>query len=404
MDVIRPFTKVTVSIANLCLSLVTCFLYRFKPQVNPKSILVFRSSRLGDFICAIPAFTLLRKRYPKAHIALLTFASLNPANWKRGDVPVWVELCRGQFDEIIAFSGPEIAYLEAMKNLRQRIRNLDPDLCFILPFSWEGTVSKLKKLLFLRYLGVNRNVFGWRVRRARLFKVASFRYGDNVHEVLAPLEALQEYKLVGHCEEGEIEFAITTDERDRSFVEKIWKEYGLADRHVIAVFPGGAFEHKRWPIANFQTLCRLLLTSYPVHIVVIGGPNEQELGEELRGICPQRIFNLVAKTSLGQTVEILRRSDLFIGNDSGPAHLATAVGTKCVTLFSSIEFPGSWEPWNSRETSMRHSVPCEFCFSFDHCPTGTMACIRGITVEEVFRTCEQVLNKQRVPSYEHLAD
>lgn len=172
---------------------------------------------------------------------------------------------------------------------------------------------------------------------------------------------------------------------------------------IITLFPGGTFKHKQWPIYNFQILCSLLLESYPVFIVIIGGPKEWKLGEQIKCVCPDRILNLAGNCNIRQTAEILRRSILFIGNDSGPAHLAAAVGTSCVTIFSAIEYPGSWDQLNSESVSLRHSVPCQFCFSFTHCPNGTEACIKGITINEVFNACKQLISRKKITLNEHLA-
>jgi lipopolysaccharide heptosyltransferase III len=81
-------------------------------------------------------------------------------------------------------------------------------------------------------------------------------------------------------------------------------------------------------------------------------------------------------------LELLRRCALYIGNDSGPAHIAAVVGTPCLTLFSSVLFPGIWELWGEGNVSLRR-LDSEFCLCEDYCPRGTMECIREIKVEEV---------------------
>jgi len=173
-------------------------LFHPNSQLDPNSILILRSSRLGDFVCAIPAFSLIRKNFPKTHILLLTFQSLNPFNWKKNkeENSEWVTLAEELFDEIIALRGPEILKINQIKKLRHRIKELSPELCFILPFQWQGLISKLKNLFFLKCLGVKGNVYGWRIRRLHFFKQIHYRNGENVHAVIAALEPLIDYGLI----------------------------------------------------------------------------------------------------------------------------------------------------------------------------------------------------------------
>jgi len=74
-------------------------------------------------------------------------------------------------------------------------------------------------------------------------------------------------------------------------------------------------------------------------------------------------------------------------------HLASAVGCPCVTLTSSIEYPGCWEPWNSREYSIRHFVNCAPCFSYEKCPIETQDCIKSIGLNEVLQMVHVVLDR-----------
>ena len=401
----RALIKIIINIQNLILSIIKFIFYHSNKELEPKSIFILRSSRLGDFVCAIPAFSLIRKSFPKAHILLLTFTSLNPLNWKknREENSEWVKLAEELFDEIIALRGPEILKINRIKKLRHRIKELSPELCFILPFQWQGFITKLKNLIFLKFLGVRGNVYGWRVRRLPLFKKIHYRNGENVHAIMAALEPLIEYGIINSYNQNVIKFNVTIYGNDKKVVDKIWKEYGLIQCPIIALFPGGTFKHKQWPVYNFQILCSLLLKSYPVFIIIIGGPREWQLGERIKCVCPDRIINLAGSCNIRQTAEILRRSILFVGNDSGPAHLAAAVGTSCVTIFSAIEYPGSWDQLNNESVILRHSVPCQFCFSFTHCPKGTEACIKSITINEVFYACKQLISRKKITLNENLA-
>jgi len=101
--------------------------------------------------------------------------------------------------------------------------------------------------------------------------------------------------------------------------------------------------------------------------------------------------DMTGRTSVTQLAALLSRCRLFVGNDSGPAHLASAVGCPAVTVTSALDFPGRWEPWNSRGRIARVRIACEFCLSLTSCPLQTNACITSVDPQEVLRLCCQVL-------------
>ncbi len=355
-------------------------LFRHKASQDPANILVLRSGTIGDFVCCLPALSFLRQRFPGAKICLLTTPSGNPKNWGKDFIAGALILTDSSLvDCRIVFYGDEIKSFKRMFSLRQQIRSLNPELTFIIPQTGERLSSRFKKVIFLRFLGVCSNISGYSLEKSfNLFRKVQFSDGGFDHQVTTALKA------VGASVHERVAFPISIPVAVKDRIDQLWKECELQNKHlVIALFPSGKFEHKRWPLENFSSLCKTLATELNASIVVLGGPQDKRIAARLVATCPALLVNLTGKTSLVETAELLRRCDLYIGNDSGPAHIAAAMGTPCVTLFSSILFPGIWEPWGEQNTAIRHRVPCEYCFSEDHCPIGTKECITGITVDEV---------------------
>ncbi|MBI4461812.1 MAG: glycosyltransferase family 9 protein [Acidobacteria bacterium] len=360
----------------------------------PESILVLRPSAIGDFVCALPALHVLRKRFPQSRITLLTTPTANPKYWDVVREAGGSELASPSLvDTTISFYAWGLRQPAHWQELRCVIGQLNPDLTYVLPFSGEPFSNRLKKLLFLRVLGVRRNVYGYRMCNTLGFlRTAQFRQAGYPHQVTAALEAVNQGPGTNH--DSEIVFSLDRHEDDRRVIDRLWAEHGLPGQGpIIALSPGGRFAHKRWPLENFCVLCEALVRELDARIVVIGGREDRAVGEALQASDRERIHNFAGWASLRQTVEILRRCHLYVGNDSGPAHLAGAVGVPCVTIFSGVTFPGLWEPWGRRNVALRHSVACEYCFSEGHCPRATMACIKGITTAEVLAACcEQLEN------------
>jgi ADP-heptose:LPS heptosyltransferase len=100
---------------------------------------------------------------------------------------------------------------------------------------------------------------------------------------------------------------------------------------------------------------------------------------------------LAGRLDLAGTAAIIARSALFVGSDSGLAHLAVALGVPTVVLFGPSDSL-KWGTENSRHAVVRHDLPCAPCFIFGyHKPCRTIACMKGISVDDVLRACEAVL-------------
>jgi ADP-heptose:LPS heptosyltransferase len=339
-------------------------------------VLVLRSSRFGDFINAMPALYALRKALPGSRVVLLTLPSGNRASASDASDTGYLGLLEeGIVDSLQEFRRADVFDMEGLARLRRVVREASPDMTLIMPFSGESAGSMAKKLLFLRLIGVGKNVYGWR-------GVKGGPCGGALHQVFGPLGALAEAGI--DCgTEDDVEFPVRSDPAASRRVELLWEKHGLTGRDVVAVFPGGTYGHKRWPLWNFRHLVRELIKRHGACVVLVGGAGERTLCGTLARPLREGLVNLAGELDYLCLAEVFRRCALFIGNDSGPAHLASAVKTPCITIFSSIHKPGVWEPWNSRARAVREPVPCGGCRSERTCPKGTMECINRISVGRV---------------------
>jgi heptosyltransferase-2 len=380
-------------LSNLVLELVVKLLFPGRTVKIPRRILVLRSGMIGDFVCCLPALSVLRKRYPQSTIALLTMPTGNPRYWGKGftvGASLLTDVENSVIDRVIAIRGEELKSISLLRSLREEIKAYAPDLAVPLPQTGERLFNMLRKMLFLRLLGVRSSLLGYRLDKPfTVFRNAQFAHGGFKHQVVTAWEA------VAGSKQDKIEFPIRIPQTTRDKVAAVWQKLGLeATDFVVGLFPGGKYEHKRWPVEKFAVLCEQFATESSVSFVVFGELQERPLAEFLQALCRAPLVNLVGQTSLLETAEFLRRCDLYIGNDSGPAHLAAAMGTPCVTLFSSILFPRIWDPWGNRNITIRHAVSCQYCFSEHRCPRGTMECIRGISVQEVVDATKPYLQKK----------
>ncbi|RPH41481.1 MAG: lipopolysaccharide heptosyltransferase II, partial [Planctomycetota bacterium] len=165
-----------------------------------------------------------------------------------------------------------------------------------------------------------------------------------------------------------------------------WAEEKMPGGPWIGINPGATYgAAKQWFPDRFIDLGRKL--SERGKLVVVGGPAEQELGEKVAkgvgGIC------IAGRTSVTQLAAAIARCRLFVTNDTGPMHVADAVGTPMVAIFG----PTDWivtPPFGKNHTIVRHEIECSPCLK-RVCPLGHHECMKKIDVGQVLRACEAKL-------------
>ena len=150
---------------------------------------------------------------------------------------------------------------------------------------------------------------------------------------------------------------------------------------LLAVHLGAGNAAKRWPTGSWQRLIDQFIES-GWRIVVVGGIEDAHLSRVL--VAHDRMRDWTGSLTVTQTTALLERADLFIGSDSGPAHLAASTGTLSVILFSGTNQPGQWRPWSRHSLVLRHRVPCQPCHQ-KVCPLANHPCMSELSVDRVYR-------------------
>ena len=159
----------------------------------------------------------------------------------------------------------------------------------------------------------------------------------------------------------------------------------------IAIQPGARWSNKRWPVEYFARLVRLLAGQFPeVRFAILGGAEDKPLGGIVADADPERCFNLCGQTSLPEMVEWVRLCDLMITNDTGPMHVAAALGKPLVALFGPTE-PRRTGPYRQLDSVLRIDLPCSPCLK-SYCTYGKPnECLNAISPATVFEFACQKL-------------
>ena len=300
-------------------------------------ILIIKPSSLGDVVHALPTVNLIRRRFPDAHISWLINDALTSL---LNHSPI--------INEVIRFPRHQYTKLPALiSRLRQNRFDIVIDLQGLLR---SGLMTWLTRAP--RRIGLSDAREG-----------ARFFYNEIVD--VPQTHAVDRYLCAARhlgCEAIPIEFPLG--------VSAPIKSEGL-----IAVNPSARWETKLWGNDHFAELVRRLPRD---RVVLTGSSAERDTIEQIA----QGNRNLAGQTDLFQLAELYRRCAVVITNDSGPMHVAAAVGTPVVAIFGPTD-PTLTGPYGNHHVVLRAGIPCSPCFK-GHCTNPVlMECMKLITVEQV---------------------
>ena len=169
---------------------------------------------------------------------------------------------------------------------------------------------------------------------------------------------------------------------DDAGVDQLVRQLGIpTDRSWVVVQPGARYWFKAWPPERFAQLADRLNDRFGCQVLVGGSAHEVTLAQEVVDHAKSRPLNIAGRSDVRTLAALLKRSALFVGNDTGAMHIAAAVGTPVVGLFGPSN-PAEWGPRGGRAETIYKGLDCRVCFH-PTCRRGEGNCMKLITVEEV---------------------
>ena len=320
-----------------------------------EKILVFSFSFIGDAVLSTAVISPLRQRFPNAKITFLV--GVRAFNLLAADP---------QIDQVLVYDNlGEHAGWRGKIRLIQFLRRERFDL-----------VIDLRDSLWSRFVGGKH--WGMRSR------------GKNTHAVTRYLNVFQRHGLDVDGARPQLQFTAPNLEKRDAFL----MENGI-DRHqvLIGIHPGGNWVYKLWEPENFAQIADRLCEKWNAQILLFAGPNERQLQAKVAKLMHRRPI-CVKEDDLCQVAGLIAACDFYIGNDTGPMHIAVAVGTPVVALFGSTNHHRSG-PYGEEHIIVRSGVelgcnPCHPGKRPGGCGKGSCAVIEAITVEQVFNAAEKL--------------
>jgi len=348
----------------------------------PRRILVLRMDLIGDLVLSLTIVRLLKKTYPEAEIDLLAL----PASAK-------VITADPDIHEVITYD-PNIwrrpqallrsANWRGVRTLRQRLKERNYDLAVSVFGPWAALLALLS--------GAQRRLgFGQESYPGLMTDNVAGRHWDprdHIHEVDYCLR-LAEAAGATPAPQDRIP-VLYVSEQTSAEVEQILAQNAIPTTGPLIAchVSSNNGQSKRWPIPYWARLCDHLIREDGATIIFTGAPDDQPLITQImtRMHEEEQAFNLAGKTSLTQLAGLLQRVDLLLTGDSGPMHIAAAVGTELIAIHGPTD-PALSGPISPKAIVLKDDIWCSPCYTAQGLPADcrffTTQCMKNMTPERV---------------------
>lgn len=343
-----------------------------------KNILIAKPSSLGDIVLALPALTALRKSFPNAKISWLVRPEFAPLLENHPHLTEVIPFDRKFLGK--AWFHPRA--FGALVSLIGRLRRGRFDVAF----DFQG----LFRTAILAWLSGCKKRIG--MANAREF--ASLLYTDKVPPDPQNPHLVDYYMRMiraAGASQTSVEFVFPQDRVAADSVANLLASHGVAGGSYAVIVPGSAQADKCWPVERFAILAEKVSSQFGLPIVAAGTASEAALVETLKQKAHVPVANLAGQTSLRELVALLRAARLVVSNDTGPGHIAAALGMPLALMFSWSN-PARIAPYGRTECMVANEP---YSRGSKIRSTDPEHDIRAITVEQVYKKiCEQLAPKR----------
>lgn len=350
----------------------------YKEILSPKKIIVRMPNWIGDLVMATPILTDLRKAFPEAEITAMCRSPLEEL------------LCEDpEIDELFSFSkNNKFGRRSEKRNIIEKLRRGNYDLGILLTHSlssawwfWQGHVK-------------NRLGYDGRGRRLLLTQPVPMPENSDKQHLVITYKTLLEPLGIPLSSTAPRLFI---KEKEVEEARLLLQQYGIPKgATLVGINPGAAYgSAKCWLPERFSAVTHRLLEDQNLYVLYFGDQASASLVKEICKGMPKRVVNLSGLTSVRELVSLISLCDVLLTNDSGPMHIADALGTPVVALFGSTNELVTG-PYRNGKVIHKH-VSCSPCFQRT-CPID-FRCMKQIEADEVCAEILQILKtKQSIGS------
>jgi ADP-heptose:LPS heptosyltransferase len=318
--------------------------------------LVIRFSSIGDIVLTTPVIRCLKKQVPNCTIHFITKQSMKD-----------VMKANPYIDKFHTLGDDEHALIEELKN---EIAGDEKD-----------TVAIIDLHNNIRTLRIKRALVGIKAHSFRKLNIQKWLYTNlrinnmpNIHIVDRYMETLQAYNV--HNDGAGLDYFIP--ELDYVKTEDIPAAHSLG---YIGIVVGASYATKKLPIEKLKELVQLI--EYP--IMLLGGPEDRAMAQEVAQIDTIRIYNACGKFNINESADLVRRAKVIISNDTGLMHMAAAFKKKIISLWGATVPIFGMAPYQTEHVNMHAKLRCQPCSKLgsDSCPKKHFKCMNTLPMQQI---------------------
>ncbi|MFH1678975.1 MAG: lipopolysaccharide heptosyltransferase II [Candidatus Omnitrophota bacterium] len=334
-----------------------------------QKILVVSTNWFGDALFLFPLLAVLKENFPGSFLAVLSVPRIKGVFQSNPYV-----------DKIIIYDekgkqGNLISRLAFIFKLRRQ----EFDKAFILKPS-------LSRSLILKFAGIKQIIGFDNPKSNWLLRVRVPQPEKPLHKIDYFLTILEYLGL----KVSKRRYEFSPSDKDRDYINSLFSREKIAlNLPLIVINPGGNWLPKRWLPDKFAELIKRIKDKFPANIVITGAGKDRPLADGIIKKSGKDVYNFAGETSLGQIGALMERADIVISADSGPMHIAAAVGKKVIALFgpTSAQITGPYPPEN--HIIIQKDTGCKIpCYDSNCCD---YLCMKAISVEEVIEKVQELI-------------
>jgi lipopolysaccharide heptosyltransferase I len=338
-------------------------------------ILILKPSSLGDVIHALPVLRLLKRHLPQSQIYWWLDSHLKSLLEEDPDLAGVIPFDRERW--AAPRHWPEL--FASLQDLRSR------------HFDWAIDLQGLARSGIIAWLsnagltiGLDNAREGSREGARAFYDVTPPRAAANTHAVDRYLAVLPLLNVPVH---GNFEWL----PKRPDIAAQVEQKWNPGPGPWIVLLPGARWDNKRWPVEHFVELVGRMRGLGAFSFVILGSGGDRALGQTIAAAIPGRCLNLAGQTSLWEMIEWVRRGRLVISNDTGPMHVAAALGRPLIALFGPTN-PRKTGPYRKLNSVLQiNSLPCVPCLKQSCHYAEPMACLNRMTALSVFARVREEL-------------
>lgn len=337
----------------------------FDKSSGSDSILIIHQGALGDFILALPILETFRRINLKAKICIMGY-------------PRILELVENRFyaDKVLSIDQKGMATFFIQDGY------LDPMLSqFFKGFGLLVIFGKDRESTFIKNIK--------RICEGKIIHINSFpHWGERIHLTDHLIHELSKYGFKSFSSQPRLYL----NKEDRQWAERFWEAKGVGQTNkgeFVAIHPGSGSKKKVWPVDRFLNVSKYIENHLKKRILLILGPAE---GGEIQKLFENKgLKNLIIAKGLSliQVASIIEGCKLFIGNDSGISHMASALGVPTIAIFGPTD-PKIWSPRGENVNIIRKEIPCSPCPEERFFQCKDLLCLKGIEEEDLIKVIERI--------------